>query len=138
LIEALCLTLKARLVGQPRQKVKVEAADKVLEIIEDLARYCPVQLSSREAGAVIKTLDRFHQTQGQEPDLQQVEVLVALAMGLGDKLAQVIKKGLKAGLVGEMNRQLQGLYDVFDRQGQKVALLTRGAEFCDQLLAKEI
>lgn len=138
LIEALCLTLKAKLLGQPRQKVKVVAVDQVLATIEALAYYCPLELEAREGEKVVEVLDWFHVAQANSPHLQEVETLVAMAMGLADKLVQVIRKGLKAGLVGELNRQLQSLYDTFDRQGKKLDLMVAGADFCDKILAREI
>lgn len=138
LIEALCLTLKAKLLGQPRQKGKVVAIDQVLTTIEALAFYCPLELEEREGQRVVGVLAWFHATQNSSSRLQEVEVLVAMAMGLADKLVQVIRKGLKSGLVGELNRQLQTLYDTFDRQGKKLDLLAAGADFCDQILTKEI
>lgn len=138
LIEALCLTLKTKLAGQPRQKPKVAAIGAIMDTIEGLSHYCPIDLEPREAQRVVAILDWFQQMQEADPDLQIPEVLIAMALGLADRLANVYIFGMKSGLVAVLNQQVQGLYDTFDRQVKKLDRLSKGAALADLILSKEI
>lgn len=149
-IEATGLILKDKLVSEAGQEAKVEAATAILGTTEQLWRRFPIKLPQKEAQKVIKVLDWFRDTH--EAKLHAPEVLIALIMGLADKLERALKpksgpqasrflaRALdgKYGVVVFLLQQIQLLYDTFDHQGKKTDLIVRGGELCDLLLAHEI
>lgn len=138
LIEALCLTIRDKLQGQPRQKPKVEAVGAILGTIEELSTTFPLRLNPRGARKVVDVLQWFHETQGGDPEFQIPEVLTAMCLALANHLYEVLNKREKVEVVSRLAQQVQALYDTFDRQVKKLDLLIKGGELADQILAKEI
>jgi hypothetical protein len=135
LIEALCLCLKGKLEGQPRQRPKVEAAERVEGVLEALWNEFPIDLTQGERRGVVTRLDQFHDLQGHDSEFHRPEVLISLTLGLSDRLARVITNPRKAALVGELNQALTALYDTFDRQAKKLEALEVGGKLADRVLA---
>lgn len=135
LIEALCLCLKGKLEGQPRQRPKVEAAERVERVLEALWNEFPIDLTQGERRGVVARLDQFHELQGGDSEFHRPEVLISLTLGLSDRLAKVIKDPRKASLIGGLNEALSALYDTFDRQAKKIEALEIGGKLADRVLA---
>ena len=62
---------------------------------------------------------------------------MAITLALADRL-KLVTRDNKQVIVARLNQEIQALYDTFDRQGAKMDLLVKGAEFADKILAREI
>lgn len=137
LIEGLCLTLEKHYQGQLRQKPKLQAVATIQASVEKLWKIYPIQLNLREANRVNQAIFWFADEERVNPDLTRPQVVIAITMALADRLKVVTRNG-KQAMVGRLNQEIQALYDTFDRQGVKMDLLIKGAEFADKILAREI
>lgn len=137
LIEALCLTLEKHYRGQARQKPKLQAVAAIQASIEKLWKAYPIELHLREANRVSQAIYWFADEERADPDLTRPEVVISITLALADRLKVVTRNG-KQAMVSRLNQEIQALYDTFDRQGAKMDLLIKGAEFADKILAREI
>jgi len=138
LIEGLCLTLEKHYQGQPRQKPKLQAVNSIMEDLWTFWRVYPITLGRPEACRVQWVIEDFNTQHEGDPAWSCPEVLIALALALGDHLQKKVTSVVKKSVVGQINQKIQALYDTFDRQAAKTELLIKGAEFADQILAREI
>ena len=137
LIEGLCLTLEKHYQGQTRQKPKLQAVEAIKASIEDLWKAYPIKLSRREAPGwwhhqVVCRLPR------RETRFQPAGSGDQHGYGPGGSAQDGHQETSKQAMVGRLNQEIQALYDTFDRQGAKMDLLIKGAEFADKILAREI
>lgn len=138
LMEGLCLTLEKCYHDKPRQKAKLLAIHGIMKDLMELWRTRPIPLTRKEADRIRDFLVVFDEKHKDDEAWRTPEILIAMVMALGDHLYQVIQDPKKQNLIGQITLKIQALYDTFDRQGAKLALMERGGQLADAILRQEV
>ncbi len=137
MVLGLCRTLELCYQGQPRQKLKLQAAAAIRSKLDDLCRLHPIQLTESEKGRVIVMI-RWCEALP-DADYSKPEVLIGVCLALVERL-RTVTRDLKQVVAGDLAVELQRLYDTYDRLARpdKLDLLLKGGSLADKMLMREI